>query len=49
MRMRKEEYSAKTRKSLKPKVPNLGQKGEVFVYFKHEETAEGAFHAEDLL
>ncbi len=49
MRMRKEEYSAKVRRSLKRKVLNLAQKGEVFVYFKHEETPEGALHAEELL
>jgi uncharacterized protein YecE (DUF72 family) len=49
LRMRKEEYSAKTRKSLKRKILNLAQKGEVFVYFKHEETPEGALYAEELL
>lgn len=48
-RMRKDNYSAKARKSLKRKVLNLVQKGEVFVYFKHEETSEGALHAEELL
>jgi uncharacterized protein YecE (DUF72 family) len=49
MRMRKEEYSAKARKSLKRKVLNLAKKGEVFVYFKHEVTPESALHAEELL
>ena len=49
MRMRKQEYSAKVRKALKRKVLNLAQKQEVFVYFKHEETPEGALHAEELL
>ena len=49
MRIRKEEYSAKARKSLKRKVLNLAQNGEVFVYFMHQETPEGAFHAEELL
>jgi hypothetical protein len=49
MRMRKEEYSAKVRKALGQKVLNLAQKREVFVYFKHEETPEGALHAEELL
>jgi uncharacterized protein YecE (DUF72 family) len=49
MRMRKEEYSAKVRKALKQKVLNLAQKREIFVYFKHEETPEGALHAEELL
>ena len=49
MRMRKEEYSAKARKSLKRKVLNLAKRGEVFVYFKHEVTPESALHAEELL
>jgi uncharacterized protein YecE (DUF72 family) len=49
MRMRKEKYSAKERKALKRKVLNLAQKREVFVYFKHEEAPEGAWHAEELL
>jgi uncharacterized protein YecE (DUF72 family) len=49
MRMRKEEYSAKVRKALRQKVSNLAQKREVFVYFKHEETPQGALHAEELL
>jgi uncharacterized protein YecE (DUF72 family) len=49
LRMRKEEYSAKARKSLKRKILNLAQEGEVFVYFKHEETPEGALYAEELL
>jgi uncharacterized protein YecE (DUF72 family) len=49
MRMRKEEYSDKARKLLKQKVLSLAQKGEVFVYFKHEETPECALHAEELL
>ena len=48
-RMRKEKYSAKDQKSLKQKVQNLAQKGDVFIYFKHEDTPEGAFHAEELL
>jgi len=49
MRMRKEEYSAKVRKALRQRVSNLAQKREVFVYFKHQETPEGALHAEELL
>jgi hypothetical protein len=47
--MRKEEYSTKVRKAVKREVLNLAQKGEVFVFFKHEETPESAFHAEELL
>src|SRR6266436_2277740 len=49
MRKRKQEYSSKVRKALKRKVLNLAQKREVFVYFKREETQEGALHAEELL
>src|SRR6266446_5907545 len=49
MRKRKQEYSSKVRKALKRKVLNLAQKREVFVYFKREETREGALHAEELL
>jgi uncharacterized protein YecE (DUF72 family) len=49
LRMRKEKYSVQARKELKRKVLNLAQKNEVFIYFKHEETPEGASHAEELL
>ena len=49
LRMRKEKYSTKARKSLKQRVLKLSQKGDVFVYFKHEETPEGVFYAEELL
>ncbi len=49
LRMRKEEYSAKALKSLKRKVLSLAQKGEVYVYFKHEDNPESAFRAEELL
>ena len=49
LRMRKEGYPTKARTLLKWKVPNFLQKGEVFVYLKHEETTEGAFYAEELL
>ncbi len=49
MHMRKQEYSAKVRKALEREVLNLAQKREVLVYFKHEETPEGALRAEELL
>jgi uncharacterized protein YecE (DUF72 family) len=49
LRLRKEDYSAKARKELSQLVVKLAQKGDVFVYFKHEETAEGALYAEALL
>jgi uncharacterized protein YecE (DUF72 family) len=49
LRMRKESYSAKVLKTIKQRVLGLAQKGDIFVYFKHEDTPEGAFHAEELL
>lgn len=49
LRLRKASYSAKTRKALARKIRDLGAHGDVFVYFKHEETAEGALYAEGLL
>ena len=48
-RLRKDSYSAKVRKTIAQKVLSLAHEGEVFAYFKHEETPEGAFHAEELL
>jgi uncharacterized protein YecE (DUF72 family) len=49
LRLRKEDYSAKTRKVLTTTVTEHAKKGDVFVYFKHEDTPEGALHAEALL
>jgi len=49
MRMRKEEYSDKARKFTQTEGSKSCPKGEVFVYFKHEETPECALHAEELL
>jgi uncharacterized protein YecE (DUF72 family) len=48
-RLRKEEYSAKERKALAGKVAGRGKRGDVYVFFKHEDTPEGALHAEKLL
>ncbi len=48
-RLRKEEYSAKDRKALAGKVAGRGKRGDVYVFFKHEDTPEGALHAEKLL
>ena len=42
-------YSAKERKGISDIVSKLAQRGDVFVYFKHEETAGGALYAEALL
>src|SRR5215469_4302483 len=49
LRLRKGEYSANERKELTRRVSHLASRGSVFVYFKHEETAEGALYAEELL
>ena len=49
LRLRKASYSTKTRKTLTRKIRDLAAQGDVFVYFKHEETAEGALYAEGLL
>ncbi len=46
LRLRKERYS---RRSVAAKVRRLAQNGDVFVYFKHEDTPEGALRAEALL
>jgi uncharacterized protein YecE (DUF72 family) len=49
LRLRKERYSAKESKALEQRVTKLASAGDVFVYFKHEDTPEGALHAEKLL
>jgi len=49
LRLRKEEYSAKERKALEERIARLGSTGDVYVYFKHEDTPEGALHAETVL
>jgi uncharacterized protein YecE (DUF72 family) len=49
LRLRKEDYSAKARNALTAKVANMAEQGDAFVYFKHEDTPEGALHAEALL
>jgi uncharacterized protein YecE (DUF72 family) len=46
LRLRKESYS---RKPVAERVRRLARSGDVFIYFKHEETPEGALHAEALL
>lgn len=49
-RLRKPEYSPAERKSLKEKASRLNATGkDVYVYFKHEDTPEGAHYAEELL
>jgi uncharacterized protein YecE (DUF72 family) len=49
LRLRKEEYSAKERGALEQRIARLGNSGDVYVYFKHEDTPEGALHAESVL
>lgn len=49
LRLRKESYPAKDRESIAKKAAKLVQRGDVFVYFKHEETPEGALYAESIL
>lgn len=48
-RLRKETYPPKAREALAQKVLRLAERGDVFTYFKHEDTPEGALHAEALL
>jgi uncharacterized protein YecE (DUF72 family) len=48
LRLRNESYSVKARNEIAERVKNLVQSGDVFTYFKHEETAEGALYAEGL-
>jgi uncharacterized protein YecE (DUF72 family) len=48
-RLRMAEYSAATRKKISKRVTDAARNGDVFVYFKHEDTPEGALYAEKLL
>jgi uncharacterized protein YecE (DUF72 family) len=49
-RMRKPEYSAAERKDLAKRLELHSAAGrDVFIYFKHEDTPEGALYAEELL
>ncbi len=50
VRLRKTEYPPEERRAVAATVEKwLGQGRDVFVYFKHEETPEGALYAEELL
>jgi uncharacterized protein YecE (DUF72 family) len=49
LRLRKEGYSAKERKALEGRIARLGGNGDAYIYFKHEDTPEGALHAEEVL
>ena len=49
-RLRKAEYSAEERIEIKARAHEVVAAGrDLFVYFKHEETPDGALHAEELL
>ena len=48
-RLRKEDYSAAAKKALALQINEAVSQGDVFVYFKHEATPEGALQAEALL
>jgi uncharacterized protein YecE (DUF72 family) len=49
LRLRKDNYSVSARNALTKRVADLAKHGEVYVYFKHEKTPEGALYAEALL
>jgi uncharacterized protein YecE (DUF72 family) len=49
LRLRKQEYSTKERKALEQRIARLGASGDVYIYFKHEDTPQGALHAENVL
>ena len=49
LRLRKEDYSAAALAKWKQTIADLGRRGDVFAYLKHEETPQGALHAEKLL
>ncbi len=48
-RLRKEVYSTRARREVARKVAEASRRGDVFVYFKHADTPEGALYAEELL
>ncbi|HMC26728.1 MAG TPA: DUF72 domain-containing protein [Verrucomicrobiae bacterium] len=49
LRLRKEEYSAAEQQHIANTVSGLAKNGDAYVYFKHEDTPEGALNAENLL
>lgn len=49
LRLRKADYSVSARKAIADRVSSAAKRGDVFVYFKHEDTPEGALCAEELL
>jgi uncharacterized protein YecE (DUF72 family) len=49
LRLRKSEYPAKALKAIAQRARELVGKGDLFAYFKHEDTPDGALSAEELL
>lgn len=49
LRLRKEHYSSRARKELTRRVAKLARRGDVYVYFKHEDAPRGPRYAEALL
>jgi uncharacterized protein YecE (DUF72 family) len=49
LRLRKEKYTPKSFDEQLKRVAELRRQGDVFAYFKHEDTPEGASRAEALL
>ena len=48
-RLRKETYSAPARKAIAKRVSEAAKRGDTYVYYKHEDTPDGALYAEELL
>ena len=48
-RLRKDKYSTRARKAIRQKIIEAARSSDVFAYFKHEDSPDGAFFAEDLL
>jgi uncharacterized protein YecE (DUF72 family) len=49
LRLRKDHYSPASRRKLVDRVKIAADRGDVFVFFKHQKTPAGALHAEALL
>ncbi|MGA7785113.1 MAG: DUF72 domain-containing protein [Candidatus Acidiferrales bacterium] len=49
LRLRRENYSVRSRSLIARRVRKLTKKGDVFAYFMHQERPDGAIHAERML
>jgi uncharacterized protein YecE (DUF72 family) len=49
LRLRKEKYPPAARKKIAIRVAEASQRGDVFAYFKHEDSPRGAFYAQNLI